>query len=102
MAGFCMADHRLRATSVRDHVSAEIVAVDALDLVPNLYRHRNAVINHQLGKLATVDQDHARDDVGGVFDSPRREARSRDKDAFGRALPMQSSHETLNLRATDR
>ena len=88
-------------TAARERLSfGEVVRINALQLVGGIGPHPDAMVDHELRELLSVDQNHLGLDTAGELRGRRGERGRRDEDALPRALSMQGPDEFLDLRPT--
>ena len=81
--------------------SFEVFIIDRDGTESLLFLHADAVSNHEVDKLRSIDEDNARLDPLPVLDRPRCECTGRKEHAAGRPEAVQRSHERLDrLRPT--
>ena len=90
---------RRRRHGFEDHYSLflKVVRVNALQLVNLVFRNADAMLQHERGKLLSIDQDHSIFDGLDVVPSGLRKAAGRNEYYFSRSFPLESPHELLNM-----
>src|ERR1039458_206223 len=76
---------------------SEIVRIDFLDLIRNVGGDADSVLDHQVGKSGTIDQDYFVLNFLSVFFGRLREAARRDENTLPGFLTVQSADKRLNL-----